>query len=418
MPKQIIALTDKKVDAAKPKEADYKLADGGGLHLFVTTTGGKLWRLKYRFNGKEKLLSFGAYPAVSLSDARKKRDDAKRSLAKSIDPAAVKKEGKQTEKADEIKAALTFKTVALEWHGKNTPTWSTRHTADILNKLERDVFPALGDTPISDIKPSHVLACIKKIESRGAVETAHRTRQIIEQICGYALASEYTGINAAALTKGALGKVPKSTPHPAITDPKELVHLLRAIDTYSGSYVVRYALIFNSLTAVRPTELRHAEWSEIDIDAATWNIPSEKMKMKAAHIVPLSRQAVVLLKELQQITGAGRYLFPNGRSISKPLSENGTRQALIALDYQDRHSGHGWRATFRTILDEVLGERPDFIEHQLAHAVKDPNGRAYNRTTHLPERRKMMQTWADYLDDLKERVIPNGSEGVCSDASE
>ena len=408
MPKQIITLSDKAVGNAKPKEADYKLSDGGGLYLLVTTTGGKLWRLKYRIAGKEKLLSFGAYPAVSLADARKKRDDAKQSIAKGIDPGAVKKEEKQTEKAEEIKAALTFKTVALEWYGKNTPNWGKRHTEDILNKLERDVFSALGDTPISDIKPSHVLACVKSIEKRGAVETAHRTRQIIEQICGYALASEYTDINAAALTKGALGKVPKSTPHPAITDPKELVHLLRAIDTYSGSCVVRYALIFGALTAVRPGELRHAEWNEIDFETATWNIPGEKMKMELPHIVPLSRQAVALLKVLQQITGTGRYLFPNGRSTDKPLSENGTRQALISLDYQDRHSGHGWRATFRTILDEVLGERPDFIEHQLAHAVKDPNGRAYNRTSHLEERRRMMQKWADYLDGLKQgaKVLP------------
>ncbi len=408
MPKQIVTLSDRAVSNAKPKEADYKLSDGGGLYLFVTTTGGKLWRLKYRVAGKEKLLSFGAYPAVSLADARSKRDESKRLIAQGVDPGAAKREEKQIEKAEEIKAALTFKAVALEWYGKNTPIWGKRHSEDVLNKLNKDVFSFFGDTPIIDIKPSHVLACVKAIEKRGAVETAHRTRQIIEQICGYALASEYTEINAAALTKGALAKVPKSTPHPAITDPKELAGLLRVIDGYTGSCVVRYALMFGALTAVRPGELRHAEWTEIDFDAEQWNIPGEKMKMGEPHLVPLSRQALAILKELQQITGASRYIFPNGRSFSKPLSENGTRQALIALDYQDRHSGHGWRATFRTILDEVLGERPDFIEHQLAHAVKDPNGRAYNRTAHLPARRLMMQKWADYLDGLKQgaKVIP------------
>ncbi len=408
MPKMIITLSDKAVSNAKPKEADYKLSDGGGLYLFVTTTGGKLWRLKHRFAGKEKLLSFGAYPAVSLAEARSKRDESKRLIAQGIDPGAAKREEKQIEMAEEIKAALTFKAVALEWYEKNTPIWGTRHIEDVLNKLNKDVFPVFGDTPIIDIKPSHVLACVRAIEKRGAVETAHRTRQIIEQICGYALANEYAEINAAALTKGALGKVPKSTPHPAITDPKELAPLLRAIEGYTGSCVVRYALMFGALTAVRPGELRHAEWTEIDFDAEQWNIPAEKMKMGEPHLVPLSRQALAILKELEPITGASRYIFPNGRSFSKPLSENGTRQALIALDYQDRHSGHGWRATFRTILDEVLGERPDFIEHQLAHAVKDANGRAYNRTTFLDDRKKMMQRWADYLDSLKAvaKVIP------------
>jgi integrase len=271
----------------------------------------------------------------------------------------------------------------------------------VLNKLEKDVFPVLGDTRMDTLKPSHVLACVKKIEARGAVETAHRTRQIIEQICGYALANEYTDMNAAALTKGALAKVPKSTPHPAITDQKELALLLRAIHGYTGSMLVRHAMLFGALTAVRPGELRHAEWNEIDLDTAMWSIPADKMKMKEPHLVPLSRQAVALLKELQPLTGHTRYVFPNGRSYSKPLSENGVRQALLSLDYQDRHSGHGWRATFRTIGDEVLGFRPDFIEHQLAHAVKDANGRAYNRTSHLVARREMMQRWADYLDGLK-----------------
>jgi integrase len=352
--------------------------------------------------------SFGAYPAVSLADVRGKREDSKQKIAKGIDPGDLKKEEKDFVKIEEIKASRTFKVVALEWYRGNTTNtvkkttiWSTRHADDVLNKLEKDVFPVLGDTTIDTIKPSHVLACIKKIEARGAVETAHRTRQIIEQVCGYALANEYTDINAAALTKGALAKVPKSTPHPAITDPKELAHLLRAIDGYSGSCVVRFALIFGAPTAVRPGELRHAEWTEIDFDTATWNITGEKMKMKEPHLVPLSRQAVVILRELQPITGASRYIFPNGWSLSKPLSENGVRAALIYLGYQDRHSGHGWRATFRTILDEVLGERPDLVEHQLAHAVKDPNGRSYNRTTHLEERRRMMQRWADYLDGLK-----------------
>ncbi len=401
MARKTATLSDRECQTAKPTERQRAIFDGDGLFLLIKPNGGKYWRFKYRYDGKEKYLSFGTYPEISLLKARERREEARRQVAEGIDPGEIKKEAKLAEKAEEIKAALTFKTVALEWYGKNTSIWGERHTEDVLNKLEKDVFPVLGGTPIIDVKPSHVLVCIKSIEARGAVETAHRTRQIIEQICGYALASEYAEINAAALTKGALAKVPRSTPHPAVTDPKELASLLRAIDGYTGSCVVRHALMFGALTAVRPGELRHAEWSEIDFDTGQWNIAGEKMKMGFPHIVPLSRQVLTILNELRPITGASRYIFPNGRSFSKPLSENGTRQALVALDYQDRHSGHGWRATFRTILDEVLGERPDFIEHQLAHAVKDPNGRAYNRTTHLEERRRMMQRWADYLDELK-----------------
>jgi integrase len=401
MARQAKGLTDTAVKTAKPAEKQRAMFDGGGLYLLIMPNGGKYWRFKYRFDGKEKYLSFGTYPEITLASARERRNDARRMVAEGVDPGVLKKKGKETEKAEEVKAALTFKVVALEWYGNNKVNWSLRHTEDVLNKLEKDVFPVLGDTPIDTLKPSHVLACVKRIEARGAVETAHRTRQIIEQICGYALANEYADLNVAALTKGALAKVPKTTPHPAITDPKELAPLLRAIDGYTGSYVVRYALIFGALTAVRPGELRHAEWSEIDFGAATWNIPGEKMKMKQPHLVPLSRQAVAILKELQAITGASRYIFPNGRSFSKPLSENGTRQALISLDYQNRHSGHGWRATFRTIGDEVLNFRPEILEHQLAHAVRDSNGRAYNRTAHLEERRKMMQVWADYLEHLR-----------------
>jgi integrase len=420
MPRRIAPLSDTQIKNAKANakknkkgnDADYKLADGDGLFLLVTTAGGKLWRFRYSFGSKEKLIVLGAYPAVSLADARAKRDAAKKLLANGIDPNAAKKSEKSTDKAEEVKAALTFKRVALEWYSKNTHTWGVRHKEDVLNKLEKDVFTVLGDTRMDTLKPSHVLTCVKKIEARGAIETAHRTRQIIEQVCGYALANEYTEMNAAALTKGALAKVPKSEPHPAITDPKELALLLRAIDGYAGSMMVRHAMLLGALTAVRPGELRHAEWSEIDFETATWSIPADKMKMKEPHIVPLSRQAVALLKDLQPLTGSSRYVFPNGRSYSKPLSENGVRQALISLDYQDRHCGHGWRATFRTILDEVLGERADFIEHQLAHAVKDATGRAYNRTSHLVARREMMQRWADYLDELKmgEKVVIKATE--------
>jgi integrase len=397
------AIRNVKPDAIKPKY----MFDGKGLYLHIPPLQlrqdgkpkpvSKWWRFKYRFGGKTNLLSFGTYPEVSLANARDKRDIAREQVAAGIDPGAVRK----AQKEQAVKVALTFETVAREWHEKHKDVWSTRHTDDVMGKLKHDVFPVIGNIAISLVKTAECLKLIKKIEARGALETAHRTRQILVAICGYALANEYTETNVAALTKGAIAPVRKVKHHPAITDPKELAGLLKAIDTYPASFLVKSAMFFGAYTAVRPGELRKAEWSEIDFDAEQWNIPEEKMKSKLPHIVPLSRQTLTILKELKPLTGTSRYIFTNGRSSTKPMSENGVTAALAYLGFKGKHSGQGWRATFRTIGDEVLQFRPDFIEHQLAHAVRDPNGRAYNRTAYLAERRKMMQAWADCLDGLK-----------------
>jgi len=397
-----MALTDVKVRNAKPTEKQFKLFDGDGLFLLVmppgkkTPNGSKCWRFKYRFAGKEKLLALGTYPEVSLSDARDKRTEARRQIAAGIDPGEARKARKV---ANAEKAANTFEVVAREWYGKNEPVWSPTHAVMVISRLEKDVFPAIGNRPISEIRAPDVLKMLQNIEARGVIETAYRIKIVCGQVFRYATATGRAEGDPTAALKGALSKR-RVKHHASITDPKEAAVLLRAIDGYQGGFVVRQALRIAPLVFVRPGELRKAEWAEIDLGNAEWNIPAEKMKMKQPHLVPLSKQAVEILRELQPVTGSGKYLFP-GRA-SKPMSENGINAALRYLGYdKDTMTGHGFRAMARTILDEVLQVRIDFIEHQLAHAVKDPNGRAYNRTSHLAERRKMMQTWADYLDELK-----------------
>jgi len=397
MPKRIAPLSEVRVRTTKPKEKEYKLFDGGGLFLMVTPSGGKLWHFKYRFDKKEKKLTFGPYPEISLADARQKREDARRYLAQGIDPGSVRKAQKQVE----TQSTETFEIIAREWHIKYTPTWAPGHAAKVIRNLERDLFPWIGSRPINEIKAPELLSTLRRIESRGALDTAHRVRTNASQVFRYAVATGRADRNPATDLIGALP--PTIDKHlPSLTDPKEVAPLLRAMDGYQGSFVVQCALRLAPLFFVRPGELRHAEWSEIDLDEAVWNIPAQKMKMKIAHIVPLCKQAIEILKELKPLTGASKYVFPSGRSFVRPMSENAVNAALRRMGYdQGTMTGHGFRAMARTILDEVLHIRPDFIEHQLAHAVRDPNGRAYNRTAHLDERRKMMQTWADYLDGIK-----------------
>jgi integrase len=271
--------------------------------------------------------------------------------------------------------------------------------------MERDLFPWIGKRPISEIKAPELLGALRRVESRGALESARRLKIIAGQVFRYAVATGRAERDPSGDLKGALAP-PQERHHAAITDPKDVAPLLRAIDGYQGHFVVKCALRLAPLFFVRPGELRHAEWAEIDLDEAIWNIPAHKMKMKQAHIVPLCKQAVEILTELKKLTGASRYVFPSGRTYARPMSENAILAALRRMGYdKDTMTGHGFRAMARTILDEVLQVRPDFIEHQLAHAVRDPNGRAYNRTAHLIERRKMMQTWADYLDGLKDGAV-------------
>lgn len=403
MPKRIIPLTDMKVLKAKPKGKPISFFDGGGLYLLVTPTGGKLWRFKYRFDKQEKKLALGSYPEISLLDARKRREDARKLLANGIDPGAVRKAQKQAN----IQETETFEVIAREWHNKFMITWKKSHYERVLSRLERDVFPHLGKRPIAQIKAPELLGVLRRLEARGITHTAHIIRGICGQIFRYAVATGRAERDPSADLRGALPPV-KTINRAAITDPVKVGELLRAIDSYRGSFVVQSALKFAPLTFVRPGELRHAEWSEIDFEKAEWNIPADKMKMKQPHLVPLSKQAIEILTEIKKLTGEGQYVFP-GRTSARPMSDNAILAALRNMGYaKEEMSGHGFRAMARTILDEVLQVRPDLIEHQLAHAVKDPLGRAYNRTQHLSERKRMMQTWADYLNGLKAgaKVLP------------
>jgi len=397
-------MTDTKARNAKPKNKQFKLFDSDGLFMLVSPAGGKWWRFKYRFGGKEKLMSLGTYPEVSLSQARERRDAARKQVADGIDPSQARKALKAARVQDES----TFEVVAREWHIKFSQRWTPGHAAMILRRLELNVFPWIGARPIFNIKAPELLTVLRRIESRGALETAHRVKIICGQVFRYAIATGRAERDLTADLRGALPPA-KHKHHSAITDPEKVAGLLRAIDGYQGSFVIKCALRLAPLLFVRPGELRHAEWVEIDLDAAEWNIPAEKMKTSQAHLVPLARQSVEILRELYPLTGAGRYVFPSPRTSKRPMSDNAVLSALRRMGFEkEEMSGHGFRAMARTILDEVLRIRPDFIEHQLAHAVRDPLGRSYNRTTHLEERRKMMQTWADYLDGLKgaAKVIP------------
>jgi len=404
MPKRIIPLSDMKVQKAKSKGKNVTLFDGGGLFLMVTPTGGKLWRFKYRYNGKQKLLAFGSYPEITLLDARRRRDDARRLLANNVDPGAIRKAQKQAK----VEETETVEVIAREWHEKFKTKWTQGHATKIMRALERDVFPWIGTRPIKDIKAPELLTVLRRVESRGVLEGAHRIRGICNMIFRYAVSTGRAERNPAQDLIGSLP--PAKEKHlAAITEPKKVRELLRAIDGYSGSYVVKLALQLSPLVFVRPGELRHMEWSEVDFDESLWSIPAEKMKMREPHLVPLSRQAIKILEEIKKLTGASKYAFPSGRTFDRPMSNNAVLAALRRMGYtKDEMTPHGFRAMARTIIDEFLQVRPDFIEAQLAHRVSDPLGRSYNRTQHLNERRKMMQKWADYLDGLKigAKVLP------------
>ena len=390
-----MSLTDTAIRNAKPGAKPTKMFDERGLFLLVTPSGGKWWQLKYRFDNKEKLLSLGVYPDVGLKEARDKRDDARKLLAAGIDPAAHRKAHKSA-RAD--RAANSFEVVAREWFAEHSASWAKGHADKIIQRLERDVFPWIGGRAIADITAPELLTVVRRIKDRGALETAHRALGNCGRVFRYAVQTGRAERDPSADLRGALPPV-RSQHFAAVTEPKAVGELLRTLDGYQGSFTVACALRLAPLVFVRPGELRKAEWADIDLEAAEWRYIVTKTD--TAHIVPLSRQAVAILKELQPLTGRGRYVFPGARSSKRPMSDNAILAAMRRLGIaKDEMSGHGFRAMARTILDEVLGVRPDYIEHQLAHSVKDPNGRAYNRTAHLPERRKMMQQWADYLDGL------------------
>lgn len=389
-------LTDTACRTAKPKEKPYKLADGGGMFLLVQPNGAKWWRLKYRNAGKEKLLSLGIYPETGLKEAREQREELRRLLASGIDPGENRK---ATKAARANAVANSFEVVALEWYGKQAKTWVPAYAAKVKSQLDNDLFPWLGSRPVADITPPELLSVLRRIEARNALETAHRVRQICSLIYRYAIATGRVERDIAADLKGALPPA-KGGHMAAVTDPARAGAMLRAFDDYSGSLVVSCALRLAPLVFVRPGELRAAEWADIDLEAGEWRYKATKTQTD--HIVPLSRQAIAILQQVHALTGLGRYVFPGQRTRTRPMSDNAILSAMRRMGIpKEEMTGHGFRAMARTILDEVLGVRPDYIEHQLAHAVRDPNGRAYNRTAHLPERRKMMQQWADYLDSLK-----------------
>jgi integrase len=396
-------LKDTAIRAARPRSKAYKMFDTEGLYLEVSPAGGKWWRLKYRFAGKEKRLSLGVYPEVSLKDARARRDRARQLVAAGIDPSDARKAERLA-----VAGAESFEAIAREWHAKFSAGWVDSHGQRIMRRFEVDLFPWLGKRPVAEIKAPELLAVLRRIESRGALETAHRALQNCGQVFRYAVATGRAERDPSADLRGAL-PAPKERHHASIIEPHRVGELLRAIDAYEGYFVTKCALRLAPLVFVRPGELRRAQWGEINLDKAEWRIPGERMKMREQHIVPLSRQAVEILRELEPLTNcavpgkpdAPRYVFPGAQSRLRPMSENAVLVALRRMGYaKDEMTGHGFRSMASTLLHEQ-GWNHHAIERQLAHAERNAVSAAYNFAEHLPERRRMMQAWADYLDGLK-----------------
>tara|TARA_B100000959_G_scaffold256930_1_gene290580 strand:- start:224 stop:1414 length:1191 start_codon:yes stop_codon:yes gene_type:complete len=388
------------IKSAKPSDTPTKLSDGGGLYLLIRPRGGKYWRYDYRFAGKRKTLALGIYPDISLAQVRKAHLVAREGLSEGTDPAEVKKINKLTKN---LAGSSTFEGLAREWFNQKMGDKSDSYRERTWRILGKDLFPSIGNQAISKITPVELVAVLKKIENR-TIDIAHRAKQTAGLIFRYAIATGRAKTDPTRDLGGVL-KARTKKHHAAITDPKEVGRLMVAIDGFEGTIVVKTALRLSALLFQRPGEIRHMEWQEINWHENRWEIPARKMKMKVEHIVPLSRQALELLLELQKHTGRGKYVFPSARGASRALSNNGVRTALRTLGYdKDTMTPHGFRAMARTILDEVLNFRIDWIEHQLAHAVRDATGRAYNRTVHLEGRRQMMQKWADFLEALAQRT--------------
>lgn len=396
-------LTDTAIRNAKPGAKPVKMFDERGLFLIVTPAGGKWWRLRYKFDNKEKLLSLGVYPDVGLKEARERREAARKLLADDIDPG----EHRKAKKAARVeRAANSFEVICREWLEHKKSTVALAQYSKALARLEKDVFPWIGGRPISEITAPEILTVLRRIDDRGARYTAHKAKSEISQCFRFAIATGRADRDPCPDLRGAIPPA-RGENFPAITNPKEVAELLRALDGFKGTFVVRCALLLAPLLFVRPGELRKAEWGGFDLEKAEWRYLVTKTKTE--HLVPLSSQAVAILRELHNLTGHGSYVFP-GRDPQKPMSEAAVNAALRRMGYDTKTeiTGHGFRAMARTILHEELHQKPEVIEHQLAHKVGDALGSAYNRTKFLKERKAMMQLWADYLDKLKAgaEVIP------------
>jgi len=415
-------LSDKAIRAALKAAVETgktgKLSDGGGLHLETRPTGAGWWRLRYRFGGKEGMLSLGVYPEVPLKLARERRDDARKLIAAGVDPSQARKLDKASQAAAAEAQALaaaglpvpgTFEHAAREWHAYMAPNWSTGHAVKVLALLVNDLFPFIGARHLGELTAPELLKQARRVEARGATETAYRALKVAGAVFRHGVQNGYCESDPTRDLRGAV-VLPVAEHRAAVTDPLKLGELLRAIQTYQGTPIVRAALSLAPLVFLRPGELRKAEWSEFDLDGAVWTIPAERMKgrLKAKltgpdHVVPLAPQAVAILRELQPLTGAGRYVFPNPLTPDRPLSDNGVLSALRRMGFgKEEVTGHGFRATARTIAAERLGIKPEVIEAQLAHRVPDALGRAYNRTLFLEQRKDLMGKWADYLDRLRD----------------
>ncbi len=393
-------LSDVEARKAKPQEKPYKLTDGKGLYLLVNPSGGKLWRMNYRHGGKQKTLALGSYPEVALAKARELLESARKLLAEGIDPMADRKATKQ---GNAERAKNSFEAVAREWLALNEGKWAETTHRHIKERLENNAFPWLGERPVADITARELLAVLNKTVERGRIDTAQRVRSDCGRVFRYAVATGRAERDPTGDLAGALPAA-KTTHRATLVEPKQVGELLRAIDAYTGTFVVRAAFKLAPLVFLRPGELVQAEWAEFDLDAGEWRIPGERMKMKGRHIVPLSRQAVAILRELHPLVGAGRFVFPGVRNPKVHMSRESIRAALIRMGYgpdsDSPMTAHGFRSMASTLLHEQ-GWNTDMIERQLAHAERNKIKAAYNHAEHLPERRRMMQAWADYLDGLK-----------------
>ena len=394
---QSMPLSDTAIRNAKPQSKPHKMYDSDGLFIIVTPAGGKWWRLKYRLGGKEKLLSLGTYPTIGLKEARDKRDEAKKLVANGVDPSAQRQAVKESVLSKE---ANSFEAVTREWFEKHVANLAPTYGKKVRSLFERQVFPVFGGKPIAEVEPTDILKAARHVEESGAVETAHRLIQVCGQEFRYAIATARTKYDVAAGLHGALPKV--TVQHmAAITDKKRIGELLRAIDAYGGFLSVKCALRLAPYVFVRPGELQKAEWAEFDFESAEWRLPAVKMKMKQRHIVPLTRQVLSILEELRTYTGNGRFLFPSVRTDTKPIALESMLVALRSMGFtKEEMTMHGFRGMASTLLNE-LGYNRDWIERQLAHGERDHVRAAYNYAEYLPERRRMMAEWADYLDGLK-----------------